>query len=57
MSNIGKKTLIPDTQLTFTCFFKKRVLAAKLSYYELQGVSNRNISVCVCALSIPKFKS
>ena len=28
MGNIGKVTLIPDTQLTFTYFLKKRFLAA-----------------------------
>ena len=32
MGNIEKRALTPDTQLTFTCFLKKRFLAADGSY-------------------------
>ena len=40
MINMGniKKTLSLDTQLLFTYFFKKRVLAADLLYYEVKRV-------------------
>ena len=35
---MGKKALTPDTQLTFTCFLKKRVLIDELLYYGPEGV-------------------
>ena len=38
MGNIGKEVLTSVTQITFTCFPNKRVLAAELLYYGQEGV-------------------
>ena len=46
MSNVGKKTLTPDTQLAFTCFLNKHVLTDRLLYYGWEGVEISQVTEC-----------
>ena len=50
MGKYWKKTLTPDTQLTFTCFLKKHFLASWLLYYvpEWYIYIYIYIYICVC---------
>ena len=38
MGNFGKEALTPDTQLTFTCFLKKRFFDGQLLHQGPEGV-------------------